>query len=214
MRVSATESTVKVVFNRALVTVLLYVLMLVSANHARASDFKNFRHRIFTEVKRVFVSVEESSYGVTPEQVPSVLKRDTLEKMLVDIYRERFSSANCKKWLGNRTPYSCEDQPVALVPENERSKYNYLMDTTFASRDELRDPGTLHVIFRISIHGNLQEYDPPLETPIATYQLIQYRPESDIPILWSAPQISIVPLSQSPGEVEARVVDYIRHRIK
>lgn len=192
----------------------LSICALLLPREVRASDYKNFKHRLFVDVERVFVSVEDDSYAVSPEQVPSLLKKDNLEKMLVEIYRERFSSTECKKWLEGRNPYSCDNQPVVLAPEKERSNYNYLMDTTFASQDELRDPGTLHVILRVAVHGNLPEYDPPLETPVATYQLIQYRPGSDIPMLWSAPLISIVPLSQSPEEIRARIEDYIRHRVK
>lgn len=190
------------------------MLPFVATPAVRASDQKNFKHRIFVDVERVFISVEDGSYAIKPEDVPPVLRKANLEKLLLDAYRERFSPTECQKWLDNRNPYSCDNQPVVVVPESESSAYNLGHDTTFASHEELRDPGTLNVVLQVAIHGNTPGFEPPLVGPMVTFQLIQDRPQSDIPLLWRVPPVLLVPLDQGPDAIRDRLLRYIGHRIK
>jgi len=180
---------------------------------AQASDYKNFKHPLFIDVERVFVHVEYHTTAIKGKEIPKPLHRENVEEEILRAYKGRFSSKDCQKWLENKNFYSCDDQPVILVPFEERSNYKTWQDTSFATARELRDKGTLHVILIINITGNYSRFDPPLEHPLISYYTIQERPSSKLPISYRIKLPVISQLNQTVQKIKKELYGHIAAQI-
>lgn len=165
---------------------------------AQASDFKNFQSPIFQGVKRAYIYVDYVS-DIEEQDLMPEMRRENIEKMMLDLYKKRFSPTECRPIIMYKNPYSCDNQPVTLVPIEEASNFVLGRDTSFATKEELSDPGTLIAILRISIMGNSERiHNPPLQAPLLNYQNIQDRPGiSNIPLIHRVPFASAIPLDQT-----------------
>lgn len=190
----------KVFLNSALLIVGVCVLILGSPNQARASDYKNIQSPIFADVKRVFIYVQYISV-VDPSDIPKALQRESIEQEVLTVYKNRFSSTSCESILKGKNPYDCNDQPITVVPESEASDFLLRHATSFATAQELGDPGTLNVIVRANITSGLPWFEPPLQSPLFVYYIIQERPGSKIPTSWWITSANAIPLNQNDTKI-------------
>lgn len=186
--------------------------LFLSSYAATASDYENIKSPIFVGVERVYIYLEYIS-ATDSTKIPTVLKRDAIERELLAIYKERFSSTQCAKSLKGKHPYECNDQPITLVPESDSSDFILGRATSFATADELVDPGTLNVIARVHIMDGLPWFDPPLQSPLLSYYVIQDRPGSRIPITWWVSSERVLPINQSEDKIMDRLLTDLRGNI-
>lgn len=187
-------------------------VLLLSSYAATASDYENTKSPIFVGVERVFIYLEYNS-AIDSAQIPKVLQRDAIERELLAIYKERFSSTECAKSLRGKHPYECNDQPITLVPESDSSDFILGRATTFATAEELVDPGTLNVIARVHIMDGLPWFDPPLQSALLSYYVIQDRPGSRIPITWWVSSERVLPTNQNEDKIKDRLLTDLRSNI-
>ena len=178
---------------------------------ALASDYKNYKHPVFVGVERVFIHVR---YGITEEKIPDVLQRDNVENMLLKLYQDRFSSTDCRKLLNNRNPYSCNDQPVIIISDDDSFELFKGLDTSFFSASDLKDSGTLIVMVTLTSQGNLPFYDPPVEVPVLGYQVVHERPNTSISLNSRVSGIGIIALNQKEEFIKSRLMLGFKHQIK
>lgn len=179
------------------IIVFAFLFFVLSGGPVQASDSKNFRDPILENVERVFIEVHYRAYHVNEEDIPEGLRKEDIEKMMLEFYKKRFSSKDCDSMMQNRNRYSCDDQPVMLVPERELSNYHLNRNTSFATAKELKDKGTLKITLKIVITGNTEYMDPPLSDPIFSYLLVRDRPNSDeIPMYHKVGSPVALPLNQ------------------
>lgn len=170
----------------------------IAISTAHASDFKNWQSPIFQGVKRAYIYVDYVS-DIDGQDLMPEMRRESIEKMMFALYKKRFSPTECRPIIMYKNPYSCDNQPVTVVPVEESTNFLLGRDTSFATKEELSDPGTLIAILRISIMGNSDRvHKPPLQAPLLTYQNIQDRPGiSTIPLIHRVPFASTIPLDQT-----------------
>ena len=131
-------------------------------------------------------------------------------------YSQRFSSSGCTAFLKqhNRKPYECNDQPVTLVSPSDYTNFLRGEATTFATKEELEDSGTLIVIISLSVVKNSEFYDPPLNTPIVLINHFQYRPNTALPIYSVKPTVSLFLTNQSEEKIEETFKQIISYKIQ
>lgn len=197
---------------KSLCTYIVFSVLLLSSYSASASDYANIKSPIFVGVERVFIYLEYIS-ATDSLQIPKVLQRDAIEQDILAIYKERFSSTDCAKSLKGKHPYECNDQPITLVPETESSDFILGRATSFATAEELVDPGTLNIIARVHIMDGLPWFDPPLQSPLLSYYVIQDRPGSRIPITWWVSPERVIPINQNEDKIRDRLLTDVRGNI-
>ncbi|HTK85023.1 MAG TPA: hypothetical protein VL625_08055 [Patescibacteria group bacterium] len=172
-----------------------------------ASD-RHFVYPVFDGVKRVFIHVHSSGAEDNKAQqaaLSSPVRRENLEALLMQLYSQRFSSADCTKELEDgsdlvdpRHKYGCNDQPVVLVTGDEYQ--------TPQAEKARKQPGTLNIELQILI-------DTSFKPPIASLYLIQDRSDPEIPTEFEIGFPYAMPLSLDEQEIHKRLFQYIRWRI-
>ena len=179
--------------------------MVSMSGQANASDTRNWRSPVFENVERVYLHV---SYGMIygeQDELPEILRRETLEREFLRIYTERFSSKHCKKYLVGKNPYICNDQPVMLVPRTSSWLKRWKGDEI--TPELAGDDGTLNVILKVYIVENPMQTNPPSGEPIFVYQIFQERPKLDLPIYWQ--QIGgadVIPMNQTEEKMRQQIL--------
>lgn len=191
---------------------LVLSCLLFSSYEAKSSDYANIKSPIFVGVERVFIHLEYISV-TDQKKVPKVLQRDVIEQELLAIYKERFSSTDCAKSLRGKNPYECNDQPITLVPDADASNFILGRATSFATAEDISDPGTLNVIARFHITDGLPWFEPPLQSPLLSYYVIQDRPGSRIPITWWVSSERVIPINQNEDKIRDRLRTDLRGNI-
>ncbi len=175
---------------------------------------------VFLRVKRVYILFEYSAIGVEDDEIPAPLERANIEKTILELYRMRFSSKDCKKFFDTyksyHEPYECNDQPVKLA--SPRSNFlwgqdNVLKDGTKVTRQTMHDKGTLLVVYTVLIQGNNRSYDPPLKVPYFLRSHFQYRPNVDLSLNSLAPSFAATPINQSDENLSRRLLSSIINKI-
>ena len=187
-------------------------------------DIKNSRVTVYDGVKRVYVFVNYHDGGEQSD-IPASLKRETLEELIAGLYRKRFSSKDCKSVMGGKNPYSCDDQPVTIIPDADATKFSSKMDISVATQDELRDPDTLLVTLDVNFIRDQRKdnpdydknvfFDPHLEVPLVAYQLRMERRISRIGLdstEWIMPPFAL-PINQKDEKIDAMITSLIKGRL-
>lgn len=180
---------------------------------------------MYEGVKRVYILVDYRNGGEEAD-IPAPLKRAYLEELIVGLYQKRFSSKECKSVMGGTNPYSCDDQPVTVVPESDQTNFHFRQNTSVATEEELRDRDTLIVTLDVNFIRDLRKdnpdydkrvfYDPPLEIPLVAFQLRQERRVSSIGLEkteWITPP-SALPLNQKNEKIDAMMTSLIKGRLQ
>lgn len=192
---------------------------------AQEPDMQHFRHPLYDGVKRIYILVDYRDGGDT-DDVPASLKRDSLEKLIFDLYRTRFSSKDCKSVMGGTGPYSCNDQPVTIIPATDASNFIHRLATSVATQEELRDPDTLLVTLDVNIIRDHRKdnpdydkkvfFDPHLEVPLVAYQIRQERHVSKIGLDGTQEIIPpfALPLNQTDQKIKQHFESLIKSRFQ
>ncbi|MCB9974411.1 MAG: hypothetical protein H6856_02120 [Rhodospirillales bacterium] len=201
-----------------------YPQMLRAEGYAQEPDMQHFRHPLYDGVKRIYILVDYRDGGDT-DDVPASLKRDFLEKLVSELYRTRFSSKDCKNVMGGTGPYSCNDQPVTIIPATDASNFLNKLDTSVATQEELRDPDTLLVVLDVNVVRDHRKdnpdydknvfFDPHLEVPLVAYQIRQERRVSRIGLdstQWTMPPFAL-PLNQTDQKIKQHFESLIKERL-
>lgn len=201
---------------RVFASALLGLFLIPFAVASFASDWANWRDPLFEDVKRAYIFVDYHTSHIEENDVPEILRRQNIEKRIYELYRKRFSSSECRSIIDYKKPYSCDDQPVMLVPEEERSSFLRGRDTSFATAKELKDKGTLIAVLSIAITGDAERwYDPKIDVPILSFYLTQVR--SGAKDSFIIPRISgpiAFPINQSEKSIELHLFQNIQGSIK
>jgi len=192
--------------------VLLAIFLLFvfgASDRAQASDYANMRHPLFENVDRVYVHVDQNIYPQIEEQLPPAFHVGNIKKLLLDLYKQRFSSDNCAELLRGKNPYSCNDQPVTLIDDG--SVFN---ENSVKFDKSIKDPGTLNVALRVHVVTNRKSYpyDPPLASPIIVFSIQLYRADQKLPF-WSGPRPRAFPVNQNNESLEMRLKSFIKQSI-
>lgn len=178
---------------------------------------------MFDGVERVYIYVDYKG-GMDEKKIPEALKREHLEKLLFELYSQRFSSKDCQKILGGRNPYSCNNQPIKIIPVSDASNFKRRMNISVATQEKLCDPNTLIIIFKVNIIQDAPAdcvhcakwFDPPLDTPLVAYSFHQERFYSPIglPCILDLTSPFAFPINQKNEKINENIVSFIKNRIR
>ncbi len=178
---------------------------------------------MFEGVERVYILVEYFTPYIEEEEIPDPLRQENIENTILELYKRRFSSQECSKFLMEKPrqmaqPYECShDQPVELVVRQTgflAGRDAQLKNGGIATSEMLNDKGTLNVVYTVVIRGNGRNDDPPIETPIVTLTHFLYRPGQDFPILYRKPDSGAFLLDKSEKKLHEIVRGSVISRLK
>jgi hypothetical protein len=192
---------------------LIFGCLLISAiwsEHAWAQvggdrdDYQNWKNPFFDGVKQVYLYVHYVSDLPREEQkaLPPSLHRENIEGVLMQLYRQRFSSEQCRPLLQGKNPYGCDNQPIILLTDSDYR-------TTKSNQDRER-PGSLSILLQVMVERSVKggvELNPRL---VAIY-LAQTRPELPFDAHSSFPVA--IPTNLKDETIHDWLYDYIKHRI-
>ncbi|MCB9974412.1 MAG: hypothetical protein H6856_02125 [Rhodospirillales bacterium] len=190
----------------------LFVILFAGTGLCHADNDRNVgspfgaivSHPVYEDIERVYVAVRYS--GITEierEIYDPILTTENTIRVIVDGVREMFRPEWCSKH--KVTEYECKNQPVALVPKSDFHRFLTWETTPTATREELREKGTLILVFDLDIFRNTTYFDPPLKTPVLLMQRHTIRLDKDIPKGLSLPSMSLTPLNQNHEKLQQRL---------
>jgi len=157
-------------------------------------------------VKHVYIHVHYVPYQTKAEEAkfPLSLHRENIEALLLQLFKQRFSSTTCSLPPGRSFPKTCNDQPVTLLSDQD---YYY----TYKSKRERHQPGSLDVEFQVMILG--PDFDGLAKSdPVAAIDTLQWRrdfspaPETGFPYP--------IPTTLSDDVIRKLITSYIVNRIR
>jgi len=174
--------------------------------HGNTDHYKDWRSPIFDGVKQVYIHVHYASEISSDElrRLPPALHRESIEAMLVQLYQDRFSSKGCAKYLDGTRRYSCEDQSVILVPDQDAGKPEY--------RTARQRPGTLNVEFQLLVQTSTID-GAELNPHLAVINVIQDRPDVAIPIGMKTAIPTAIPTTLPDSAIARWLNNYITNRL-
>ena len=90
---------------------------------------------------------------------------------------------------------------MILVSPKDYSNFLRGEATSFASKEELHDSGSLMVFFRVSLQKNFNWHDETVELPYGNVVHFQYRPNADIAFYGTISRPNTFPISMSEEKI-------------
>lgn len=177
---------------------LVFATLAVICSTSLASDGRNMRFDLFSDVERIYYYVEYITPGIEVGKLPKQLQKDAIDDLAHNLITSRFSSSKCKNFMMGRNAYSCDIEKVLPIPRGRLHDATSGKPVDFATADEISSEDSLFIILSINISGNdRHSYDPPLQAPLLVYQVTLFRPNSDkIPLPYKRSFPSVMPLDQ------------------
>lgn len=196
--------------------IFVFLIFVSGSSDSKTIDPRFPLSPVLEGVDRVYILVEYSKSGVKDEEIPESLLKENIKKTILNAYTRRFSSTECLQFYSDKPKQGfldeCtfnNDQSVELVEPSSEFMFGKgatLKDGRKVTEEELHSKGTLIVLFNVSINGNNWTYDPPLATPYALIQHIQYRPGADYFLNNRIPSADVIQLNQAPERIQELVL--------
>ncbi len=182
----------------------LLIILFISPKISHANEFKP--DPFFEKIERVYIYLDYNTIDISNDEILDILKKKSLEKRVFEVYRERFSSKDCHKYIKVVHPYNCNDQPVYIVKKEDKARYLRGDRISIATSEELRSKGTLHVLTSVWIIGNKNStLTSTLNSPLILISTNRELMGYDFHLRYSAPISITFPINQTIEKIEEKL---------